>query len=161
MNPLPKPTREIDSEFTDFVKTKPCCLPLNLFPHRCTTSEFDTTQPHHVSKRDGTKGVGTKVSDRRQVPVCDGGHRYCEAHPQEVLPFLNGVIRKLNREYDALFPPKPKVERKKSPGLKSITVVCASCGQEEKILAAKLARFGSGLRYQCRRTGKFESVRVS
>jgi len=105
---IPKPVRERDSDYTTFVKSKPCCLPVSMFVHACgfgprlDSGQMARIQPHHVSPRNGTKGTGSKVSDRRQVPVCHAGHRYCEAHPLEVLEYLNGVIRDLNREYAAL-----------------------------------------------------------
>jgi hypothetical protein len=116
---LPKPVRELDPDYTIFVKEHPCCLPLSL--HQCdqmTMGERAPSQPHHVSPRNGTKGIGSKVSDRRQVPVCNSGHRYCEQNPVEVLPFLEIVIAEMNREFDAARKPKVTREpRQKTPGL--------------------------------------------
>lgn len=129
INPQPKPVREIDSDYTTFVKRQGCCcLPEYLFPHLCRTAEPLPIHPHHVSPRNGTKSAASKVSDLRQVPVCFSGHRYCETHPLEVLPFLNRVIRKLNREYDALHP-KPKRERKASMKV-GLYVKNCPCGRE-------------------------------
>lgn len=123
MNPQPKPVRELDSHYIEFVKTKPCCLPTILFPHYCSNER----QPHHVSPRNGTKGTGTKVSDRRCVPVCLNAHRYCERYPKEVLPHLNEVIRTLNAEYDATFPARSKRERKPAVKIGFAVKHCPAC----------------------------------
>lgn len=141
MRAIPKPTRETDSGYTDFVKSKPCCLLMNLFEHACTVSWLHInaglrSEAHHVSPRNGTKSAASKVSDRRQVPVCFNGHRYCEAHPVEVLPYLNTVIRRLNREYDAAHP-EPKKERIIATTVR-LTVRHCICGQEHSLPFGKV-----------------------
>lgn len=165
---LAKPRHEIDADYSRFVKTKRCCLDIHQFPHACRlgpTREDGSIvgiEPHHVSPRNGTKGMGSKVSDRRQVPVCHYGHRYCEQHPLEILEFLNARILELNREYAALHPEaKPVRASSKPAGLKSITVRCAACDLVHEIPAAKITRFGAGLRYRCIHTNELMSVSVA
>ena len=131
MTPQPKPKRELDSEYLKFVRSKPCCLREAMY---CE----GPLQAHHVSPRNGTKGMGSKVSDRRTVPVCQRAHDYCEANPKQALPFLEKQIQKLNLEYDRLHP-KERKTRKKAMKINLAIHNCEACGRNH---LASLDGFG-------------------
>lgn len=127
MAAIPKPQCERDTAYLDFVRSKPCCL-RGLIKHPCSSR----TEAHHVSPRNGTKGTGSKVSDRRAVPVCFYGHREAERQAEKLLTFFNVTIRQLNREFDELHPRREPVRLQNKPSLKVGIGVknCPACGGE-------------------------------
>ena len=62
MNPQRKPKREVDTPYTEFIKTQPCLIGVG-----CIGQIIN----HH------TKTKGSGGSDREQVPLCGGRH-----HPE-------------------------------------------------------------------------------
>lgn len=136
----PKPVRELDQAYLDFVRSKPCCLigygttdgerltwrGAHLRAHICEGK----VEAHHVSPRNGTKGTGSKVSDKRAVPVCLAGHRAAEKHAASWLSFFNGIIDRLNREYNATHPAKRTRERKPSVKVGLGVRNCPACHGE-------------------------------
>lgn len=141
MKAFPKPHREISEAYTQFVKNKACCLPASIFPHQCI---FDLMRnstgihSHHVPAK-GLKGIGIKVSDRRQVPVCFSAHRYCESHPNAVREYLEQVIKSLNQEYDSLHPVTAiqSSKRKAGPSAK-INISHCICGKTHNLPVHKI-----------------------
>lgn len=170
IQPQPKPAKSIQDESRlVFVRKMPCLLKDHPEHQRACSTSYEGAQfrseAHHVRKG-SQSGVGIKPAATRTVPLCTVAHReyhqighdsFCQKYDID----LEKHLILINAEFRSLHPPKTRQGRKKHPGLKSITVQCAACGQKETISAGKIARFGAGLRYQCRKTGKFESVRVA
>lgn len=165
---LPKPKRERSEARLDFVRRKGCliCVFSHILLIAGHVKACGQCEAHHVRKGSGS-GVGTKPSDFRTVPLCATGH--AEYHKIGHAAFcakygldLEAHIERINAEFALTQKqkPKPREPRRKSPGLKFITVQCP-CGRVEKIPAGKLSRYGTGLRYRCLRTGSVESVRIA
>jgi hypothetical protein len=127
MLPQPKPQRERDSDYTAFVKSKPCLIASK---HTCA----GPLDPHHVIPAGGGK-TGSKVSDRRQVPLCRAAHDLAKRRDwfQEHFALIfDYEIAMLNREYDAL-PKTPKRERERTTAVLKYSLFSCACGFTHRI----------------------------
>jgi len=69
MKSFPKPTRERDEEYSEFIESLPCLLD----SPTCNYGEDGKTIGHHAQAK-GHGGKSTKCSDRRRIPMCFGHH---------------------------------------------------------------------------------------
>ena len=64
MRSFPKPTRERDEEYLEFIRSLPCAV----------SGRDAPSEPHHWQKK-GHGGRGTKCPDRRAIPLSFELHR--------------------------------------------------------------------------------------
>lgn len=135
MAAIPKPVRFIDDARRVFAREQGCIIAKF---HRCE----GLIEAHHVIEK-GQGRVGSKVSDRKTVGLCQAAHRL--ANRRDVFESMYPVIlreeyERLNRMFDAL----PKVKRKVSVKLAVIEIKC-SCGKRHR----KSVPVKGGRRYFC------------
>lgn len=111
---LAKPKRVRDPKYLAWIRTQRCLLDwaLSNEPKGC----LFPVEAHHVREK-GRRGIGTKPSDRRAVPLCKETHRWYHDHGREQFERdfgidLEGTIRRLNAAYDKLHRRQPKPRRK-------------------------------------------------
>lgn len=119
---LPKPQREEDTLYRQWIKTQPCILASD-----STCPCIGEIDPHHVKPFGGGK-MGSKVSDYRCVPLCRGHHIEAE-QGREMFERLHGLdldfwIRGLYQKY---IKPTPRVPRQRKARMVFIAISC-ECG---------------------------------
>jgi hypothetical protein len=106
---IPKPKRERDEGYLNWIRRLPCLLSRQQFEGRAICN--GKIDPHHVIPDGGGK-VGSKVDDKRAVPLCRDHHGMAQKGRdlfQSVYDIdLEAEIRYLNSMYH----PKPTVKRK-------------------------------------------------
>lgn len=150
MPTLPHPRRIIDAKYLRFVRSKGCVL--NVPANPCT----DATDAHHV-KPVGGGIMGSKVSDRRAVGLCRLHHQMAELYPSSHRETLEREIKKLNKEYDALYPVTPKAKRQVSPKL-FLEVRHCPCGQTHTIPMTRVVCDEISTRFWCSRNRLYVEV---
>lgn len=129
---LPKPKRVRDTAYLEFIRCQRCLINDN--------SCHPPVEAHHVIPEGGGK-VGSKVDDRRTVPLCQQHHLWIQWRVTQF--FYHDIdveyeIGRLNREYDALHRPV-KVEREKKTRVKFVRVFCGACHHEHDLGRLKIA----------------------
>lgn len=123
MNAIPKPVRHIERPYRDWIKTLPCLVKTRAPMIAYCEGAVD---PHHVIPEGGGK-TGSKVSDRRCVPMCRHHHRIAP-HPQRLESYyeidVEAEIRALNIQYDATHKPQTKREIEKPHRLQAVCGIC-------------------------------------
>lgn len=151
---LEKPRREIDTKYTKWVKQQPCLL---LTPNNANGCDRISTDPHHVKPYGGGK-VGSKVSDRRCVPLCRKHHEEVErgrrAFEDGYLIDLENDILRLNLIYPE--PKRERKERKVSPTVQHLLIKCR-CAAVHRIPARKVVWLSHSVNYYCPSIGYTEA----
>jgi hypothetical protein len=78
-----KPRREESKPYRDWIATLICCIP------ECKTN-YPPTEAHHWNRR-GDSGMGTKCSDFRCLPLCNGHHREFHDHGRNTFMEKYGI----------------------------------------------------------------------
>ena len=137
MNPQPKPQRELDAAYLDYVRKQVCCV-----------SGRTPVDAHHV-RLGNVGGVGTKAPDRMAIPL----HRdyHLEFHDLGMMEFETKygidcaeIVLKLVRGYR---PPKARKVSPKST-VRHLLVRC-ECGASHRIPVSKAAVSTNAAAYQC------------
>lgn len=153
MSAIPKPKREIDTPYRQWIKTLPCYAGMRMEPLKMCMGIID---PHHVIPDGGGK-TGSKVSDRRCIPLCRFHHDEAE-RSQRVFNATygdpEGEIRDLNREYDARTrgPRKPKPPRQVKQRLHLSVTHCQQCGDSHNLPLSKVSLTKKTIHFTCPRS---------
>lgn len=134
---LVKPKRVIDRRYREWIKNLPCLL--------SSMGCIQPIDPHHVIPK-GEGRMGSKVSDRRCVPLCRRHHEIVEANPNGYRETCEHAITRLNAEYEYAMPPTAKRERPRKPNLKVGLQVkgCPECRGEHFFPISKSSMFEIG-----------------
>lgn len=129
MTALPKPKREKDSDYLEYIRKQPCLVRL--------CQELSSVDAHHVITK-GQGKVGSKVDDRLTVPLCRYHHEIYHRFGMDEFESRYGLILsyeivKLTREYR---PPVKKRKREKQPQVLRIEVYC-QCKRTHKLTPGK------------------------
>lgn len=132
MTALPKPKREKDSDYLEYIRKQPC-LAKSLLVNTCSDSAVDA---HHVVNH-GKGKVGSKVDDRMAVPLCRFHHEIyhrlgLDEFEARYAVILNYEVVRLNRAYR----PSVKKKREKQPKVLRIEVYC-QCKRTHKLTPGK------------------------
>ncbi len=151
---IPKPKRIRDAKYLAWIRTRPC-IALN-----CV--EGPPSEPHHVKPKGG--GImGSKVSDRRTVPVCRKHHEAAERSADSWRNYFESSIPVLNQVYDATYPVAPRKTRTLQPVAKLRIEHCV-CGRSHTIkfsIAERVLHPFQGYDYKCPETNKDASARLA
>lgn len=100
---LPKPTREVDERYREWISRRPCCI-TGKFDYDPDTGER-RTDPHHINPR-GHGGIATKSTDRRCIPLLH------ELHVEAHVLGRDSFAAKYSLDYDVLIEAYNKVYEK-------------------------------------------------
>lgn len=81
MKPQPKPKRELDPKYLDFIDKLPCVV------HGPDCSYGEGRSTHHHLQQKGHGAKASKCSDRRAIPMCAKHHEIIHRTGRET--FLN------------------------------------------------------------------------
>lgn len=123
---IPKPIREEDEAYLDYVRSKPCLI--------CGTSPVDANHVH----RKGHGKTGGKTHDTRTVPLCRNHHQQYHDNGRAWFELFHGID--LEREIARLrgsYRPQRKQQRELQPKVLHIAVRCI-CKQIHKLPPSKV-----------------------
>lgn len=161
MTPQPKPERIRDTAYMRWIKILPCLVQSFTRGPEFDCGYHDFIDPHHVVPPGGGK-TGSKVDDRRTVPLCrkhhDEAQRGREAFEKKYFLWLAGEILRLNREYNSAHPPKPQkqIQGSKVYGLK----VKCSCRKVHVIPLSKAVIGKKSVSFTCATRNTRERLEV-
>ncbi len=133
IRPQEKPRRERDSAYMKWIKTLPClvCYVLQVDPK-------DVSDPHHVIPDGGGK-MGSKVSDRRCIPMCRFHHEF-SPRPDQLQSRYHIDVETWIRHYNAKYAFALKQEKlslkKERQASHRLQVLCANCRKVHRVKKA-------------------------
>lgn len=154
---IPKPTRNRDEAYLAWIRQQPCLLARQQAEGRATCN--GPIDPHHVIPDGGGK-VGSKVDDRRAVPVCRYHHEQAqrgrETFEAQYDIDLEAEIRFLNKFYK---PPVRQTRARRSPRAE-VDIKFCSCGKDHHLAFSKAVIDGQFLVYRCPVSNQYTNATI-